>query len=193
MSTVLLNPGQWSQSLISCVVIFYFTRLSWPAIPGFSLVYSGFLYLLDKTNLLQDVSEFFHQRKAIASKDEQKKRVLIISIRKPVLEKSEIKVIKTESSHVRQTSGDNRKDSVNPFGTSWKILVHKSFLRLIILCFTDADECADGSHDCDVNADCNNIAGSYTCSCKPTYFGNGKYCTSFREFYVCHISSDCIN
>ena len=74
-------------------------------------------------------------------------------------------------------------------GKSWST----SLFGLIILCFTDADECADGSHDCDVNADCNNIAGSYTCSCKPTYFGNGKYCTSFRKFYVCQISRDCIN
>ena len=60
-------------------------------------------------------------------------------------------------------------------------------MLLIFVSVADGDECAAGSHDCDVNAYCNNTAGSYTCSCKPTYFGNGKYCTRFREFYACHI------
>ncbi|KAL9961791.1 hypothetical protein ACROYT_G030811 [Oculina patagonica] len=43
-------------------------------------------------------------------------------------------------------------------------------------CENDVDECAEGSHDCDVNAYCNNAVGSYKCTCKPTYYGNGKNC-----------------
>ena len=97
------------------------------------------------------------------------------------------------SEYLQETLEDNRKDSVNPFGSSWKVFVNRSPIALFILCFTDADECTDGSHDCDVNADCNNIVESFTCTCKPTYFGNGKTCTSFREFFACHICNDDIS
>ena len=69
-----------------------------------------------------------------------------------------------------------------------RIIVHKSPIVLFTLCFADADESAaqgsHHSHDYNVNADCNNTAGSYACPCKPTYFGNGKICTSFREFLL---------
>ncbi|XP_078345652.1 uncharacterized protein LOC144631135 [Oculina patagonica] len=41
----------------------------------------------------------------------------------------------------------------------------------------DIDECAEGTHGCDVNAYCNNTVGSYTCTCKEKYFGDGKNCT----------------
>ena len=41
---------------------------------------------------------------------------------------------------------------------------------------TDFDECESQSNDCDVNADCQNTAGSYTCMCKAGYTGDGKTC-----------------
>ena len=50
--------------------------------------------------------------------------------------------------------------------------------------FSDVDECAEGSHDCDVNAYCKNTKGSYTCTCKQTYSGNGTTCTLGREFHT---------
>ena len=40
----------------------------------------------------------------------------------------------------------------------------------------DLDECATNSHTCDVNAVCQNTAGSHTCSCKAGYTGDGKTC-----------------
>ncbi|XP_078383144.1 uncharacterized protein LOC144665725 isoform X2 [Oculina patagonica] len=43
-------------------------------------------------------------------------------------------------------------------------------------CETEIDECAEGSHDCDFNAYCENTVGSYHCTCKPAYYGNGKSC-----------------
>ena len=42
---------------------------------------------------------------------------------------------------------------------------------------TDINECANVTAvDCDVNADCIDIPGSYLCECKPGFQGNGKTC-----------------
>ena len=42
----------------------------------------------------------------------------------------------------------------------------------------DADECTDGTHNCDVNgAVCSNTPGSYNCSCKDGFVGDGINCT----------------
>ena len=71
----------------------------------------------------------------------------------------------------------------------------KNFLRSLCLVL-DLDECTTNSHTCDVNAVCQNTAGSHTCSCKAGYTGNGKTCygklenkrenTSYSE--VCRFS-----
>ena len=47
----------------------------------------------------------------------------------------------------------------------------------------DIDECKENTDDCDVNADCNNTPGSFTCTCKDGYTGNGRKCkgTYFLE------------
>ena len=41
---------------------------------------------------------------------------------------------------------------------------------------TDSDECS-GNNDCDSEATCINLAGSYTCTCKTGFEGTGFYCT----------------
>ena len=41
----------------------------------------------------------------------------------------------------------------------------------------DIDECADGTHDCDLNATCTNNAGSFVCACNAGYQGDGKSCS----------------
>ncbi|XP_027055606.1 protein crumbs-like [Pocillopora damicornis] len=43
-------------------------------------------------------------------------------------------------------------------------------------CQEDVDECAEGSHECSVDAVCNNTKGSYKCTCKPGYHGDGLTC-----------------
>ena len=48
----------------------------------------------------------------------------------------------------------------------------------------DTDECTEGKHDCDVNAECNNTLGSYKCTCKDGYEGNGTNCTGQSEAKV---------
>ena len=42
---------------------------------------------------------------------------------------------------------------------------------------SDVDECSADSSPCDENADCTNNDGSYSCSCKQGFDGDGKTCT----------------
>ena len=44
-------------------------------------------------------------------------------------------------------------------------------------CFSDMDECASGLHNCNVDATCDNTAGSFDCKCNTGYTGNGMNCT----------------
>ena len=50
----------------------------------------------------------------------------------------------------------------------------------------DIDECSTNSHSCDVNAVCSNNVGSYACSCKAGFTGDGNTCTgeSFEFNFV---------
>ena len=51
--------------------------------------------------------------------------------------------------------------------------------------FLDINECSTGADACDVNAKCKNNVGSYTCTCKKRFTGNGKTCTGKIELYYC--------
>ena len=58
---------------------------------------------------------------------------------------------------------------------------HFSFLILLILMGliiidSDINECEAGIHTCDENADCTNTVGSFNCSCRSSYFGDGFTC-----------------
>ena len=50
-------------------------------------------------------------------------------------------------------------------------------LLAIILINLDIDECSTGVSKCDANAYCTNTVGSYKCTCKAGYEGNGFKCT----------------
>ena len=41
---------------------------------------------------------------------------------------------------------------------------------------TDINECEQGGHNCDVNAQCNNTVGGFECHCDDGFTGNGTHC-----------------
>ncbi|XP_066025895.1 fibulin-2-like [Pocillopora verrucosa] len=43
-------------------------------------------------------------------------------------------------------------------------------------CNKDIDECATGKMNCSADAVCNNAKGSYNCTCKQGYYGDGNIC-----------------
>ncbi|XP_039403754.1 signal peptide, CUB and EGF-like domain-containing protein 1 isoform X11 [Mauremys reevesii] len=45
----------------------------------------------------------------------------------------------------------------------------------------DADECAEGTDDCHIDAICQNTPKSYKCICKPGYKGEGKQCEGMQK------------
>ena len=42
--------------------------------------------------------------------------------------------------------------------------------------YADVNECDTGDNNCDENANCADNEGSFTCSCKDGYHGNGTTC-----------------
>nr|XP_039251530.1 serine-rich adhesin for platelets-like [Styela clava] len=62
----------------------------------------------------------------------------------------------------------------------------------------DVDECENtASNNCDANASCQNIEGSFTCACKTGYTGSGVTCADIDECSLnthdCHNQSSCSN
>ena len=65
-------------------------------------------------------------------------------------------------------------------GKSRLVEVTKSYARLLVTTIfscADKDECECGLDDCDENANCTNTEGSYMCTCREGYCGDGRYCT----------------
>ena len=61
----------------------------------------------------------------------------------------------------------------------------------ISLMLLDIDECNDGSHDCDVNANCTNTNGSHRCTCKEGYTGKGESCHGKIRLYFKKKQNNC--
>ena len=47
----------------------------------------------------------------------------------------------------------------------------------------DIDECLTELHTCSLNANCNNTAGSFSCTCTAGFEGDGMIC--FRKLLLC--------
>ena len=61
----------------------------------------------------------------------------------------------------------------------------------------DVDECAAGTHDCDMHATCTNGPGTFECNCNAGYEGNGEACSDIDECaaatYPCDTNATCTN
>ncbi len=61
----------------------------------------------------------------------------------------------------------------------------------------DIDECSRNLDNCDVNADCSNEDGYFTCRCSNGWIGNGFNCTNEDECTVpshaCDTNAECID
>merc|ERR1712136_224858 len=61
----------------------------------------------------------------------------------------------------------------------------------------DIDECAQAMDDCDVNANCDNVDGSFICTCKDGWTGSGITCSDIDECVEgtnnCHTNADGVN
>ena len=59
--------------------------------------------------------------------------------------------------------------------------------------FADINECETGKHNCHANAICKNTNGSFVCTCKPGYSGDGVNCTGENNtsvFFIMNLFSN---
>eukprot|EP00794_Sanderia_malayensis_P007256 gene7256-8064_t len=72
----------------------------------------------------------------------------------------------------------------------------------VLICYnvvviSDVDECSFGIHSCHQKAACNNLKGSYYCTCETGYTGNGYSCTDIDECFdgshSCSTQATCRN
>ena len=62
---------------------------------------------------------------------------------------------------------------------------YDNFVFIYLLSFfgSDINECVRGIHKCSPDAFCNNTKGSYNCTCKNGFTGNGRECKGQRWIY----------
>ena len=53
----------------------------------------------------------------------------------------------------------------------------------LVLFFLDIDECSASPSVCDINANCSNTRGSYYCTCKQGFTGDGKNCQGRGKYF----------
>ena len=60
------------------------------------------------------------------------------------------------------------------------------FSNVTLFKCVDIDECSASSPVCDINANCTNTRGSYYCTCKAGYTGDGKTCQlqGRRKYFI---------
>jgi len=68
-------------------------------------------------------------------------------------------------------------------------------MNKIVHMHTDIDECAENNGNCSENATCNNVPGSYDCSCNTGFSGDGFTCTGefSRDSFILWLFSSSLN
>ena len=108
-------------------------------------------------------------------------RVLIFVLaRKDTLEMdSHVKVNKSSPRYLKQAAL-HRNNCPWKLALLLKTCCHAPlsyfYYHTFCIMLLDIDECSNGSHDCDVNANCTNTNGSHSCTCKEGYTGKGELC-----------------
>lgn len=54
--------------------------------------------------------------------------------------------------------------------------------------FADIEECEDQTHNCDINAHCDNTDGSFSCTCFQGYSGDGVICSGMIDYATLYYS-----
>ena len=86
------------------------------------------------------------------------------------------------SENITETSSFAHKQSLREISSHFRGLFLRTTPVFLLDYFLyanyalDIDECSNGSHDCDVNANCTNTNGSHSCTCKEGYTGKGESC-----------------
>jgi len=99
----------------------------------------------------------------------------------------------------KQPNDWNNEDCVHTlgakYGYTWNDVPCNNCFNFT--CFSDLDECSTYTYNCDVNANCINNVGSYSCTCKSGYTGNGQTCNDINECssssHGCDVNAVCSN
>ena len=56
--------------------------------------------------------------------------------------------------------------------------------KFTLFSLTDKDECISGQHNCHLNGVCENTPGSFKCTCKTGFTGNGITCSGKKIIII---------
>ena len=86
---------------------------------------------------------------------------------------------KKKNNNNNNSSNNNKikkKKKYNNNNNNIRVL-NRFFVTGVFVFLSDVNECTEGTHLCSTNAVCINQVGTYACTCKSGFSGNGSICT----------------